>query len=323
MSSRRKCTDDGRVPRALAQHRRGVAQPGRAPGSGPGGRRFKSSLPDQSFPHPFNYFRSECTGGWPRFDLDGTTSKVGAPSFAQFAKGGYHQRLQRRSLCRAISKRNLSPSLIHPHRSGLLQKIETINAPSPLFWRFHQSSFHRIPMHIPQLLDVLFCRPYVEVVEACLPECPAWRLRGKQIALARVPALALRQQRSRRALLQHLHYGRRIRHLGLGQKKVDVFGHDDIADNDKAIALARLLQNREEAVAAARGAEKRQSSVAGAGDKVPVMSPIGAMHTRPGPSLSFITINLQLSGTKNLFTIPYLGYFLNTDRTICKAVQGG
>src|ERR1700734_1697719 len=28
--------------------RRGVAQPGRAPGSGPGGRRFKSSLPDQS-----------------------------------------------------------------------------------------------------------------------------------------------------------------------------------------------------------------------------------------------------------------------------------
>ena len=30
--------------------RRGVAQPGRAPGSGPGGRRFKSSLPDQSSP---------------------------------------------------------------------------------------------------------------------------------------------------------------------------------------------------------------------------------------------------------------------------------
>ena len=31
------------------QPRRGVAQPGRAPGSGPGGRRFKSSLPDQSY----------------------------------------------------------------------------------------------------------------------------------------------------------------------------------------------------------------------------------------------------------------------------------
>src|SRR5947209_6392730 len=32
-----------------AASRRGVAQPGRAPGSGPGGRRFKSSLPDQRF----------------------------------------------------------------------------------------------------------------------------------------------------------------------------------------------------------------------------------------------------------------------------------
>jgi hypothetical protein len=35
-----------RIPSA-PRNRRGVAQPGRAPGSGPGGRRFKSSLPDQ------------------------------------------------------------------------------------------------------------------------------------------------------------------------------------------------------------------------------------------------------------------------------------
>ena len=35
-------------PRSLQS--RGVAQPGRAPGSGPGGRRFKSSLPDHLFP---------------------------------------------------------------------------------------------------------------------------------------------------------------------------------------------------------------------------------------------------------------------------------
>jgi hypothetical protein len=39
------CSGGGRHPII----RRGVAQPGRAPGSGPGGRRFKSSLPDQSF----------------------------------------------------------------------------------------------------------------------------------------------------------------------------------------------------------------------------------------------------------------------------------
>src|SRR5581483_4461479 len=34
---------------------RGVAQPGRAPGSGPGGRRFKSSLPDQYFSTTYNF----------------------------------------------------------------------------------------------------------------------------------------------------------------------------------------------------------------------------------------------------------------------------
>jgi hypothetical protein len=37
---------------------RGVAQPGRAPGSGPGGRRFKSSLPDQSFSRLFSSLRN-------------------------------------------------------------------------------------------------------------------------------------------------------------------------------------------------------------------------------------------------------------------------
>jgi hypothetical protein len=37
------------LPGCHPQPSRGVAQPGRAPGSGPGGRRFKSSLPDQSF----------------------------------------------------------------------------------------------------------------------------------------------------------------------------------------------------------------------------------------------------------------------------------
>src|ERR1700746_1938908 len=49
-----ECYNKGPIDRGAcrpygAVQRRGVAQPGRAPGSGPGGRRFKSSLPDQSF----------------------------------------------------------------------------------------------------------------------------------------------------------------------------------------------------------------------------------------------------------------------------------
>ena len=42
---------------------RGVAQPGRAPGSGPGGRRFKSSLPDQSFNQLQDYFSASNSNG--------------------------------------------------------------------------------------------------------------------------------------------------------------------------------------------------------------------------------------------------------------------
>src|SRR5579872_2932253 len=37
------------------EFRRGVAQPGRAPGSGPGGRRFKSSLPDHFKSTTYNF----------------------------------------------------------------------------------------------------------------------------------------------------------------------------------------------------------------------------------------------------------------------------
>ena len=151
------------------------------------------------------------------FDPAGVCDEWGAPSFAFCAKGGYHERMQRRSLGRSISKRDLGPALIHPHRAHLFHKVETITAPAPLFRRFHESSFHRIAMHVPQLLYALLRGPHVEVVEAGLPECSALRLPGKQTGLARVSPFAFRQQGSRRALLQYLHHGGRVCHLGLCQ----------------------------------------------------------------------------------------------------------
>src|SRR6202011_4241936 len=44
-----KTTEQLRRKSFTVRPSRGVAQPGRAPGSGPGGRRFKSSRPDQFF----------------------------------------------------------------------------------------------------------------------------------------------------------------------------------------------------------------------------------------------------------------------------------
>src|ERR1700680_4396292 len=64
---------------------RGVAQPGRAPGSGPGGRRFKSSLPDQSFQAVKQHF-------WFSVYIDGVEI-VDGHVFLDFPPG-FHQELQ-------------------------------------------------------------------------------------------------------------------------------------------------------------------------------------------------------------------------------------
>jgi hypothetical protein len=82
------------------------------------------------------------TGG-PGFDLADPTTSVGAPFFAHFAKGGNSGRRERVVFLHSsysIAKRNLGPAHIHSHRAGLVEKIETIAAPSPQLRRFHQSA---------------------------------------------------------------------------------------------------------------------------------------------------------------------------------------
>ncbi len=99
-------------------------------------------------------------------------------------------------------------------------------------------------MHVPQLLHSLLRSPNVEVIETCLPERSLCRFLREQVALPRVASFSLRQQRMRRALLQDLHDRRRAPHLGFGDQQMHMLWHDYVADNYKAIAQARLLQNR-------------------------------------------------------------------------------
>ena len=65
----------------------------------------------------------------------------------------------------------------------------------------------------------------------------------------------------------------------LADQQMNVFRHDDVANDHEPVSLAYLLQNREEAVAAASRIEKRQSPVARASDKVQVMRAVGAMQS--------------------------------------------
>src|SRR5579863_6487548 len=95
-----------------------------------------------------------------------------------------------------IAKRNLGPSLIHANRARFFEKVEAVTAPAPLLRRLHQSAFHRIAVHVSQLLDPLPRCPNVEVVEARLPECSPRSRALEQVALAWVHSSFLRQQRS-------------------------------------------------------------------------------------------------------------------------------
>jgi len=133
-------------------------------------------------------------------------------------------------------------------------------------------------MHVPQLLYPLLRRPNIEIVEARLPERSP-RFLPEQLALARITTPSLRQQCPRRPLFQHLHHRRRIPHLRFGQQQMHMFGHHDIADHDKPVTLARLLQDRKESIPRLPRTEEREPPIAGASDKVQVMGAVTAMQS--------------------------------------------
>ncbi len=154
----------------------------------------------------------------------------------------------RETLCDATLERNLSPARIHLHGTSLIEEIVAITAPVPLLRRLHQSTFYGIAMHVPQLLDPLLRAPYVEVIEARLPEHPPVFL-AEQFALARIASFSLGQQRVRGALFEHLHDRRRGAHFRFRDQEVNMLGHHDVADHDKAVSLAGLFEHGKEAIA--------------------------------------------------------------------------
>ena len=100
--------------------------------------------------------------------------------------------------------------LVDLHRSGFSVGVVAKAAPDPKVGLAHQSTLHRIAMHVAQLFNTLAFAPYVEVVEALLPDvgiwftvrCPKRRLLGK---MARPPP-----DFPGETLLEHLHHcGRR------------------------------------------------------------------------------------------------------------------
>ncbi len=130
-------------------------------------------------------------------------------------------------------------------------------------------------MHVLQLLDALFLRPNVEIVEAGLPERDA-RCLFKEAGLARAWILMFGKQSAGATLFQYLHHCGRIANFWFADQKVDVLRHDDIAYDDETVALAGLFQDRKEMIATNDGAEPGHSPITRTRDKVQVIRAVAA-----------------------------------------------
>jgi hypothetical protein len=130
-------------------------------------------------------------------------------------------------------------------------------------------------MHIAQLLEPFLRGPYVEIVEAGLSEGPScfppkttpagadcgafsWATTPALCAVS-PPASPWTGFRPQARLTTNAHAP-----------------HDHVADDDEAATLTRLFENGEKSITAFFGSEKWQSSITRAGDKVQVVSAVGA-----------------------------------------------
>jgi hypothetical protein len=165
---------------------------------------------------------------------------------------------------------------VHRDRTFLAEGVEAEAAPAPLLRALHQSARDRIAMHVAQFLDALLLGPNVEVVEARLPEAlgdGVWEKSHLQIFPTPLPLYPPRD-----ALLQCLDHGRKIIALGFADEKMNVLGHDDVADHGELIVAGGLFKSAEEHVAPRRLGEELPASVATERDEVQVVGTVVAFE---------------------------------------------
>ncbi len=113
-------------------------------------------------------------------DFDCTEQMAGGPSF--LITSNLEGALPFRVVCERVGVDALLLSrprsdfhlkhlaVVDPHGSGFAESIRPKAAPRPVFGLAHQSAFHRIAMHVAQLLDALALRPDIKIVETALPD---------------------------------------------------------------------------------------------------------------------------------------------------------
>jgi hypothetical protein len=147
-------------------------------------------------------------------------------------------------------------------------------------------------VHVIQFLNSLLRAPYVEIVEASLPEtarhCSS--LVSPQRQLIRIPPPAFSSQRTRHALLQSLHHRRWIPHLRLADQQMNVFRHHHVAHQRELVTGPHLIENPQENVPLLRTTQQRAAPITTTRDEMQMALAITALqsilqshHSKPAP----------------------------------------
>jgi hypothetical protein len=153
--------------------------------------------------------------------------------------------------------------------------VKPITAPGPHPRLGDESAFHRIPVHIVQLLAPLLRTPQIEIIKPP-PETPP-RLRrrlGPQSHLTLIRSLS------------PLHRRRRA-HFRLRNQQINVLGHHHVADQPELIALARRIQNPQKHVPLPRRSQQGPAWVTATRNKMQVpltVAPLQLVTYRLGHS---------------------------------------
>ena len=126
-------------------------------------------------------------------------------------------------------------------------------------------------MHIVEFLRHLRARVDIEIIIAALPEAAVfagtlWKTKGQ---LARALAF-FGAQCAGDALLETLDDLGGSGGAGLAQEQVHMLGHEDVANESKAVTHSCLLKGANSQIARANGVQERPSLIAAKGDEMQI-----------------------------------------------------
>src|SRR5208282_6595014 len=198
------------------------------------------------------------------------TSRGGSPSSDDWVWGAasFPSAERVRILPAFLSRTLLSRFSPLSHRidgqhSTLASLIERPTAPWPVVRVPDQLADDRIPVHVLQLLFPLLRAPHVEVIKPPLPEARQFGpgLGKPEAQLRRGRRATLPSQGPGDTLFQDLQHRRRRPIFRLADQQMDVLGHDYIAHQQKAVALAHLAERLDEQVPRSHSSKKGKAAI--------------------------------------------------------------